>query len=374
MAKIAIDCLPLQKNNTGIGFYIATLLKELILLRSDDHFYLYTPYNDQSLADFESYSHITIRICASYIKKSLIWGQIGLPLAMKKDKIDLLWATNHIAPFFCNSKILLSIYDFTYKLYPSTVSFNRRWFLKVFTPLFVKKASAIITCSYGSAKKLKQYHNQEAIKVIYPPIRDSLKIVSDKNASLFLTKEQLQKGAYLLVVGTLEPRKNLEMLLLLYKKMLENENKDTIYPLVIVGGAGWNNLPLLKLLNDLKNTYPSHIHVKGYVTDDELSIYLHHARYFLFLSLYEGFGMPIAEARSLNTAVIATDSEELKEAADNDAIFISLENELQALSPYLRKRGDAKPKLKKKPSYPSKETLAKELSEVIDQLLYTQIS
>lgn len=370
--KIAVDCHPLKKNKAGVGHYLYSLLSELVQIRSDDQFYLYASQGSLELETLSKNKNVTLKIYPLFHQSSIIWGQITLPLAILKDDADLLWSTNHLAPVLLPKKVknLILVHDFVYKIAPKTVKIIRRLALNIITNLTFDQSRFFISNSNGTKEKLKNYYNINSNSVINPPVRKNFFHISDELFTDFLNRNHLENKKYFLFVGTLEPRKNLESILLTYEKAIELYGLDNCYPLIIIGGKGWKNTKAIDKLNYLLMKYPQNIIVKGYVSEEELPYYFKGARYFLFPSLYEGYGMPVAEARSIGTAVITSNIPELIEASESDGIFLNpynLENEL--FEYFQIDKMSSIPNLSKKITYLSNRNLSKHLSNCFEEIL-----
>jgi glycosyltransferase involved in cell wall biosynthesis len=121
-----------------------------------------------------------------------------------------------------------------------------------------------------------------------------------------------------LSVATPEPRKNLDAVLRAYLE-LKRDGKLKEHQLVLAGPTGWKNRPLQQKLGEAR----SHgLVLAGYVPDEWMPMLYAGADALVFPSLYEGFGMPVLEARTCGTRVVTTDTPELREAGDEYVIYV----------------------------------------------------
>jgi glycosyltransferase involved in cell wall biosynthesis len=152
---------------------------------------------------------------------------------------------------------------------------------------------------------------------------DSYKVVSSKvvkvghGYELQNAKCRMQNSdKYILYLGTLEPRKNVETLILAYKKIYDLGFK--IYDLIIVGDRGWKSKSLIHLINSTPG-----VKYIGYVDEAKKSELYQNASLFVFPSLYEGFGLPVLEAMAHGVPVIASNRPSLPEVAGEAGYYIN---------------------------------------------------
>lgn len=137
-------------------------------------------------------------------------------------------------------------------------------------------------------------------------------------AAPILAKYDLQDGAYVLSVSTLEPRKNFDRLLLAHAKLPPGLRER--YPLVIAGGVGWGQVldsPLAE-----KSLREGHLKMLGHVPDCDLVALMARCGAFSYVSLYEGFGLPVIEAMASGAPVIASATTAVGETAGPAALLV----------------------------------------------------
>jgi glycosyltransferase involved in cell wall biosynthesis len=312
--KIGLDAVPLTQLPCGIGYYIFYLLEALIPLHPDTPFFFYTFSEHPLLEAFRRHPNVIIRPLPPRLGSHALWGQTQLPRALRQDGIDLFWGTTQTIPILApkTCKTVLLMHDFVYKLYPRSVSTLKGALLSLLAPLMVRRADAIVCNSKGTQEKLAYFYGRNADLVLTPPVKTAYQPPGYHLAALGLT----HKG-YFLSVGTLEPRKNWLGFIEAFLRV------QTPFPLVIVGSGGWKNKNIVRQLRAFEAQFPERLRCLGHVDDATLASLFSSARYTLCFSLYEGYGMPIAESRSCRTPVICLDQVEMREAAEEDACFVS---------------------------------------------------
>lgn len=321
--SVAVDATPLTQPKAGIGTCVFYWLDELLKLKPEYRFFLYAPAIGGDLEYFARYPHVTIRTNAFLRQSHTIWGQTTLAYLLYRDRIDVFWATAQLSPLCKRKKmkVLLSLHDFVYLLYPETASWLKSVFQRLFSYSMFKRADYILPNSHGTSRRLKEYYGFDHHTVVEPPIKPYLKAIDPAQLQAWFSAKNLRYKEYLLAIGTMEPRKNFEKVLSVMEEILLKD--ETVFPLVIMGGEGWKNSCLKNQLRKLQNQYRQKIITTGYSSDEEQWKYLAGARYLLMLSKYEGYGMPIAEARVCGTQVICADTPEMREAAQPEGIFLS---------------------------------------------------
>lgn len=365
--KIGIDGLPLSRKKTGLGHYIFHILEPLIKLRCNDMFFIYAPNSSEDLEQLAQYPNVVIRVCKYFSQSDAIWSQTALPYLCFKDRVDVFWGTTQSVPLWGlhRYKKIMHIYDFVYLYLPKTVSTGRCLYLKWLSYWMLRKADQKITISQATADKLHYLYKITTDMVIHPPIRKEFRPYSEEEICSWIGKKNLHYKQYAISVASFEPRKNLLKTLLIYENILTNNDPQTIIPFLFIGGTGWKNGQLMQLLDRLKTNFPCHIYHIGYCEELELAKYLAGAKFLLFLSQYEGYGMPIAEARKVKTAVICTNSREMRESAENEAVFIA-KNCMPDLTQWFRKSSQVNYPFSFECSYQTNEELARCLSTKFD--------
>lgn len=369
--RFGVDVTVLRKPEAGIAFYVFYLLDELIKQKPNCQFFLYVYGALGKVAHFKRYSNVTLREIPFFSKKNLIWRNSLLPFFLWKDKIDAFWITHfHISLFIPRrTKRILTIYDFVSDLFPETVSFFHRTYHRGITKGNLKRADYRVVISKGTGRRLKELFGMDYDALVYPPHKTEVVYQEKKTLVPFLLREGLEYNNYLVSVSTWEPRKNFLLLTEIYCRTIEECGLENVMPLVLVGGGGWKNSQMIKEFEAARKKYPTHFKIAGRVDDRELAHYLSGARFYIALSIYEGYGMPIAEARHCRTPVICMDVPEMREAAENDAIFVTpktVASELPKLM--LKKEVCGKEKKSLKLSYPSNAESAAILAALITEI------
>jgi glycosyltransferase involved in cell wall biosynthesis len=255
-----------------------------------------------------------------------LWTFIGLPMAIASDfpKSEVIFSPTHYIPRFVDGAKVMSIMDLSYIKYPQLFKAKDLYQLTKWTEYSIAHTKRIFTISQAAKHDIiNQYHVPEnRIVVTYPGIKilNSEKLVKDD----MINKYQISKN-FILSVGTLQPRKNYVKLISAFALFLkQNRQKFHNLELVIIGKKGWMYEAILAAPQ--KFGIESQVKFLDFVVDADLPYFYNNALCFVLPSLYEGFGLPVAEAMSYGCPVVVSKVSSLPEIAGNAGIYIDPEN------------------------------------------------
>lgn len=222
--------------------------------------------------------------------------QAWLPWAAARARVDLLHTLAAPTPYLWRGRSAMTIHDATPWLHPDAADAGTRWYAKPLYPQALARADAIFTVSEAAREDLVRFAGAPRERVHVTP--------NGVDPRFFDARpREGPYGPYLLAVGTLEPRKNLPIVLEALRA-LRREGRDLA--LVVAGRQAWtHSLPL----GDLA----PHVRLLGTVPDDELAELYAGAACFVMPSLHEGFGLPLAEAMAAGVPAVASDIPALRE-------------------------------------------------------------
>lgn len=315
--KILIDAISLLSPLTGIGRYTYEISKRL---QSNSLFktnYFYGYYSKNCI---EPSSKSQIKNMASIIKKIPLLKKLIRKIIVLKTKLyhpsyDLYWQPNAMpTENIKTNKTVTTVHDFSFMIYAEFHPKERIAHLEKNFMKNIHKSDMIITGSNFSKNEILERldFEEDQVRVIYHGIdHDLFKVYNTKD--LVLDFELPEK--FILTVGSIEPRKNLQGLLEAYSQLSQQIKKE--YKLVLAGFKGWENKEIMSLIdNDKEN-----IHYLGFVSDTELSMIYNLASLFVFPSYYEGFGLPVLEAMACGTPVVCSDSSSLPEVGGDCVVY-----------------------------------------------------
>ncbi|MBK2024965.1 glycosyltransferase family 4 protein [Francisella philomiragia] len=311
---IGIDAYILSKKViTGIGRYTLEMVKALSK-NTNVSIILFSPQKLQN--DIKSQLDSNIKIVEFNLSNKVlhIFWYIFLHKIISKYNLDYFWGPSHKLPKKQKDiKYIVTIHDLVYKVYPNTLMRKTRLLDTFRVPQSIKKANIILTVSDSTKNDvIKYFGDNNKVHRVY--LGNSFTNVK--------TRESNIDQKYILFVGTVEPRKNIENLVRAYSKLSQDiKNK---YKLLIVGAKGWGKVDLDSLLDSLNlNT---NVKVYNYITNEELASLYKTASLFVYPSLYEGFGLPILEAMSYGVPVICSKTSSMPEVLGDAGILIDPQN------------------------------------------------
>jgi glycosyltransferase involved in cell wall biosynthesis len=236
------------------------------------------------------------------VANPVLVDQLWLPWAAGRARVDLLHTLAFPTPLLWRGRSALTVHDATFWLHPDTLSAGMRYYHGPLFPQALARAAAVFTVSEAAKSDLIRVAALDPAIVHVTP--------NGVDARFFDARApEGPRAPYLLAVGTLEPRKNLPVLLDAFRA-LRKEGRDL--QLVLVGRQAWaHSLPL----GDLE----PHVRLAGAVPDQDLPALYAGAACFVMPSLYEGFGLPLAEAMAAGTPAVASDIPALREVG-GDAV------------------------------------------------------
>ena len=337
--KLLIDLNSLKYPLTGIGQYTLNLVKEML---DDDQVkdikgmrsskYLDRHQISLLIASLEQ-GHQTDQPLTRYLEKmtrlTLIvrivrkavhtYREIRFRFYRNMFKHYIYWEPNYIC-LNHQGVCVPTVHDLSHLICPQFHPKARVKYLEVELPRTLARAKHVIVVSEYTKQSVMEHFDMEDKQItVVPPSVKSEYYPRTASECAQLKKRLGLPENFILFVGTLEPRKNLKGLLLAYK-LLSTELRSQ-YPLVLSGKKGWLLGEIEQILQPMLDS--GEVIWLGYVNSEDLPALYSSATTFAYVSHFEGFGMPIAEAMACGTAVISSDNTSMKEAAGGAVCTVS---------------------------------------------------
>jgi glycosyltransferase involved in cell wall biosynthesis len=231
---------------------------------------------------------------------------------------SLYHATEHLLPYLPTRPTVLTVHDLIFERYPQHHTWRNMLYLRAAMPRYVAAATAIIAVSQQTKADLVELYGApaEKIHVVYEGIDAAFAPAPAAEMARVRTRYSPERP-YLLMVGTLEPRKNHAAALHALARL-----KAHGFPhrRLVVGGQGWRFAPIQRLVADLG--LAGDVAFTGYVPLADLPPLYTGADCVLLPSLYEGFGFPVLEAMACAAPVVCSNASSLPEVAGDAALLV----------------------------------------------------
>jgi glycosyltransferase involved in cell wall biosynthesis len=306
--RIAIDASRTTvARRTGTENYALQLIRALIMQPSPHEFTLY--FRDPPPAGL--FPHRP-SVHHKVIPFPRMWTHLRFAAELWHDRPDMTFVPAHTLPYVFPGAGMVTLHDLGYKFFPEAHPARELHYLDQTTRYSARRADRILADSEATRRDLIAQYGVDSrkITVIYPGV-EGIARASDTEIAAVRAKYGLQQ-AYLLFVGTLQPRKNL-------KRLIEAFHQADLpdHVLVLAGKPGWL---FDRAIPDTVDR--SHVLLPGYIPDSDIAPLYSGAAGFVFPSLYEGFGFPVVESMRCGTPVLCANTSSLPELAGDAAILV----------------------------------------------------
>ena len=313
--RIAFDGTTLTPGRTGVGYYTEHLLQHLAreVASTGDEIVVVS----NKAIDTQSPLPPHVRVHDGHrFPVRIGWMQMRAAGALDALKPDVAHFTNGMIPFGSPVTTVVTVHDMSLRLYPRCHPLRRLLLNRPLMRVAIQQASAIVTVSHSARRDLLRLHGvaadrvsvvHEAASPVFRPITDRARL-DDVRAKYGLPDR------FILYVGTIEPRKNLSRLMAAFAAARKAGIQQR---LVCVGPYGWSSRDLSGHIERLG--IHDAVHFTGYVPFDDLPAIYNLADFFVFPSLYEGFGLPVVEAMASGLPVLTSNTSSLGEIARDAA-------------------------------------------------------
>lgn len=245
----------------------------------------------------------------------IVWEQAVWPLQARRDGLTLMHSMAFATPRLAPCPVVVTIYDLSFIENPEAFPAAQRRYLMAETAYSCRHAARLVAISDSGRGDIHRLYGVplEQIDVVLPGVAAQYRPLPAEEVAAFRQRQGLPEQ-FILHVGTLQPRKNIPTLL---EAVARLDRPDV--PLVLVGGKGWifdsidERVEALGLSNRVR--------FAGYVDDEQLPLWYNAAAVLVMPSLYEGFGLPVAEALACGTPVVAAATSSLPEAGGAVALY-----------------------------------------------------
>jgi len=322
--KIAVNTRLLIENKlTGIGCFALESIQRIAKSHPEHTFYFIF---DRTYSEkFITSSNIIPIILAPKVRHHPVflyyWFEFSLPKLLKKIKPDLFLSPDGFLSLKTKIPALIVIHDINFEHYPRYLPKFISWYYRYFTPKFVRHAKRIATVSEYSKKDIQKQYGISAnkIDVVYNGSNNLYKPVSEeiKNA---VKEKYANSNDFFLFVGALHPRKNISNQLLAFD-IFRNANPNLKHKFLIAGDKWYWTKEMEIVFKNLK--HKNDVVFTKHLPTEKLSLLVASATALMYVSIFEGFGIPIIEAFETETPVITSNTTSMPEVAGDAALIVN---------------------------------------------------
>lgn len=314
--RIAVYANELIKDGDfGVKIYSREIIKHLLQLQQNQQYLLFATKKTEDFQQAEQMGKVTWSLSSS----RFAWFFTAFVKNLKDSKVKLLFLPIQTFPFLFKNKIkvVTVVHDVAFLLFPQHFTAWRRLWLRIHTYRSVKLSDAIIVPSIATKNDIIKFYHINPAKIFVIPHGCSLSSrVSVVNKQIQLTQQNTVAGyPYILFVGAINPRKNLSRLISAFEII---RHKGVELKLVIVGGRGWLSEEVE--VQARNSQFTADIILTGNVSEDCLVEWYRGALFFVFPSLYEGFGLPLVEAMNFALPIVCANNSAVSEVVGDMAI------------------------------------------------------
>jgi glycosyltransferase involved in cell wall biosynthesis len=318
--RIAVNTrLLLENTMEGIARYNYESLKRMVAAHPEDSFYFIfdRPYSKNFILG-ENVHPIVLFPPTRHPILMIYWFEWAVYRLFKKLKPDVFLSGDTYLSLRTKVPTLLVCHDLAYLHYPDHIPFSHRLYYRYFFPKFHSKAAEIIAVSQFTKNDIIQQYGISAGKITVAYNAGNRHFYPIPESTQLQIRQDFTDGKpYFVYLGSIHPRKNIENLIKgfeLFKSACRTDHK-----LVILGRLAWNTGTFLKTWN--QSPFKQDI-IQTQIPRKDLPRYIGSAEALCYVSLFEGFGIPIVEGFEAGVPVITSNVSSMPEVAGNAALLV----------------------------------------------------
>jgi glycosyltransferase involved in cell wall biosynthesis len=317
MIRIAINTLAMRQELYGVGNYIKNLVRALSRIDGDNEYVLFA--SGENACHLQGLGrNFSVEMAPANRVVRLAWEQSVLPLRLKQKDISIYHGATFVTPLVKSCCHVVSVHDMTFHLVPERHSLHKRVYFRSMVPAAIRRSDRVIAVSESTKRDLLKIvrTDEKKVCVIHHGVDAQFQPITDEEKLARIREKYNLRRKFILFVGVIEPRKNLETLVEAYLA----DSISGEFDLVLAGSLGWGYTKLKQKISDARREHC--IRMPGYIADGDLPALYSGATAFVYPSLYEGFGLPVLEAMACGIPVITSSVSSLPEIAGDAAILV----------------------------------------------------
>ncbi|MBI5650969.1 MAG: glycosyltransferase family 4 protein [Chloroflexi bacterium] len=324
MQRIGIDFTSAVRERAGIGRYARELIRALARLDRKNRYVLLVPRDAHAeLLHFDwppNFKIVRAPLTERYL--AALWHKFRVPLfvEMFTGAVDVFYAPGFLLPPTRARRAIVTIHDLSYVRLPECFPAPLVTYLNRQVPHALKRADIILADADSTRRDVNDVYGVplEKIKTLYSGVDPRFNpIVSPESRAR--VRDLARGKPYLLSVSTIQPRKNYARLIEAFARLLKSQIPNSNLQLIISGARGWMFDDVFQTVERLN--LRERVIFPDFVADDDLPALYVDATLFVYPSLYEGFGLPVAEALACGAPVVCSNASSLPEVAGDAALY-----------------------------------------------------
>ncbi|MEA2098194.1 MAG: glycosyltransferase family 1 protein [Patescibacteria group bacterium] len=323
---IAIDARSLENSKTGVGRYLTGLLG-CWKSKKEHKFILY--FKDEiPNSNLLKSDNFELKLLKNPFRFSsnFFFQHFQLPYQFKKDKIDFFFSPFYLKPLYCPVQSSVVLHDISYEVHPEWFDFKSQFILKIFSRLSARTANLIFTVSNYSKDEIMKFYNIDSGNITVAHLAPNYSFVKiDDLEKIKILKDKHGLNKFILCIGSIFNRRHIPEIIMAFEKIVK-EYKD--YQLLIIGKN--HTYPLINIKDKIKtvnNNFGRNVikHL-DFVEEEDLLAFYSSCEVNIYLSDYEGFGLPVIEAQFFGKPVITSYNSSLIEVGGDSVEFVRENN------------------------------------------------
>ena len=324
MARVGLNALVLRTDasyrNAGPSRYATNLVEAVLAQPSGHDFTLFLNEQVRALPFRPGQPVRVLRTRAPTSRTSIrvLWEHLLAPWHIGAARLEAVHSMLNVVPLAAPTRHVVTIHDLSFMRTPGAHPTHRRWYLTAATWLSARRARTVLADSHATKDDVVELlgADPDRVHVVYPGSEAAFHPRSEAQVQAFRHNNALVRP-FVLFVGTLEPRKNVDVLVRAFGVVARDGFAGD---LVLAGGSGWGTEAIDAALAE--SPVRDRIRRIGYVKQEDLPYWYCAADLVVYPSSYEGFGIPVLEAMASGTPVITSNRSSLPEVAGDAALTV----------------------------------------------------
>lgn len=320
--NIAVNTRLLLKDKLeGIGWFTYETLRRITRNHPEHRFYFF--FDRKFPDEFIFSGNVTPAIIHPQSRHPVLWYwwfEFGVPHMLKKVSADIFISTDGFLSLRTAVKTLLVIHDIAFEHFPEHAGWLSGKYYRHYSPLFARRAARIATVSEFSRQDIISHYgiSPERIDVVGNGAREAFSPKSEAEINEVKRKFGVE-GEYFIYAGAIQPRKNLANLFRAFD-LFKSRNPGNV-KLVVAGRKAWKYREAMDAYASMANR--ADVIFSGHLSSRELAGLMSGGLALVYVSLFEGFGIPIIEAMNCGTPVITSSVSSMPEVAGDAALLVN---------------------------------------------------